>query len=170
MSGRRPAYVPTTSSRVRFTVIVALTVSSSLSTSQPAAVGWAAGPSNGASVVPISQCSPHGTRNTILPGTRIVSPVLLGIRSRRTTRWAPRLGRMRSDPDPSGWSGSAAHTPRRVDDRARRDLEVAAVEQVRGQDGLRPDGCPGSVRTPVARTRVSTTAPAAIAVLATASV
>ncbi len=68
MSGRRPAYVPTTSARVRSTSIVALTVSSSRSTSQPAADGWAAGPSNGASVVPISQWSGHGTRKTILPG------------------------------------------------------------------------------------------------------
>ena len=39
MSGRSPAYVPTTSSRVRSTSIVALTVSSSRSTSQPAADG-----------------------------------------------------------------------------------------------------------------------------------
>ena len=49
--------MPTTSSRVRSTSIVALTVSSSRSTSQPAADGRAAGPSNGASVVPISQWS-----------------------------------------------------------------------------------------------------------------
>ena len=82
MSRHKPAYVPTASSRPRLTSIVALTVSRSLSTSQPAAVGCAAGPSNGASVVPISQCSPHGTRKTILPGTRIVRPVLFGIRSR----------------------------------------------------------------------------------------
>ena len=58
-----------------------------------------------------SQWSGHGTRNTILPGTRIVRPVLFGIRARGTTRCAPRLGRMRSEPPPNGWSGSAAQTP-----------------------------------------------------------
>ena len=167
-SGRRPAYVPTTSSRVRSTSIVALTVSSRRSTSQPAAAGRAAGPSNGASVVPISQWSGHGTRNTILPGTRIVSPVLFAIRSRGTTRWAPRLGRMRSDPPRNGWPGSAAQTP------VASTTALVAISNalpVSRSSAMSAAMVPGpAARRPVARTRVTASAPAAIAVRATASV
>ena len=134
MSGRSPAYVPTTSARVRSTSIVALTVSSSRSTSQPAADGRAAGPSNGASVVPISQWSGHGTRKTILPGTRMVRPIVLGIRARGTTRWAPRLGRIRIDAPLNGWSGSAAQTPVASTTAPGRDLELGAGRQVLGAE------------------------------------
>ena len=41
----------------------------------------------------------------------MVRPIVFGIRSRGTTRWAPRLGRIRIDAPLNGWSGSAAHTP-----------------------------------------------------------
>ena len=42
----------------------------------------------------MSQWPGHGTKNTTLPGTRIVNPEAAGMRSRRTMRCVPRLGRM----------------------------------------------------------------------------
>ena len=54
-------------------------------TSAGVAVGRSGGPAHASSVLPISQWFGHGTRKRTLPGTRIVSPVRLGIRSRRTT-------------------------------------------------------------------------------------
>ena len=155
MSGRSPAYVPTTSSRVRSTSIVAFTVSSSRSTSQPAADGWSGGPSYGASVVPISQWSGHGTRKTTLPGTRMVRPVLFGIRSRGTTRWAPRLGRIARERPRNGWSDWAAQTPvastiARVGMRERRTgrqiLGVDAGDDAEGAIGPQAGGADPSDR------------------------
>ena len=84
----------------------------------------------------MSQWSGHGTRNTILPGTRMVSPVVAGMRDaghdevgattrqdahRRAAERVARLGR----PDAG-----------RVDDRSGPDVEVAAGHDVvvRGHD------------------------------------
>ena len=169
MSGRSPAYVPTTSSRVRSTAIVAFTVSSRRSISQPAADGCSGGPSNGASVVPISQKSGHGTRKTTLPGTRIVSPVLFGIRSRGTTKCAPRLGRMSSERPRNGCEGCAAQTPLASTIALVGMWRAAPVARSSASTASITPNVP-SVRIPVARTRVTATPPAASAVRVTASV
>ena len=165
--GRRPAYVPTTSARVRSPPIVSLTVASRRSTSQPAALGRPGEPSNGASVVPMSQKSGQGTRKTIC-GTRTDIPTVDGMRVRGTTRWAPRLGRIPIDDPPKGWPGAADHTP---------VASTTVVARMARSAPVSPSRASSDARRPVplqlvARTRVTATGDAASAraVRTTASV
>ena len=94
-----------------------------------------------------------------MPGTRIVNPAVAGIRSRGTTRWAPRLGRIRIDGLANGWLGFGRPDARRIDDRARPDIELVAAEQVARAEASRAHRCAGSLSTAVARTRVTATGP-----------
>ena len=138
MSGRSPAYVPTTSSRVRSTSIVALTVSRSSSTSQPAAAGSrrrALERGVGRADEPV--VGPRDEEDDLAraPGSSARS----GSGSARAAR---RGGRR-------GWAGSAssrprtgdrARPPRRRSHRRRRavaDLEVGAGHQVRRREAPR---------------------------------
>ena len=91
-----------------------------------------------------------------MPGTRIVRPVLFGIRSRRHDEVGAAAGQ---DPQRSGLAERMVRLGRpdagRVDDGPGRDLELAAVEQVGREHRLDAAPCPGSARMPVARTRVT---------------
>ena len=60
--------------------------------------------------------------------------------------------------------------PGRIDDGAGRDLELVAGREVDDLEDVDRPGLAGSERMPVARTRVTARAPAAMAVRATASV
>ena len=117
--------------------------------------------------MPISQKCGHGTRNTTLPGTRIVRPTSLGIRSRGTTRWAPRLGRRRVEPPDRGDDGSAPHTPvASITTRARTSpLAPVSVSHTRA-----PTTRPPSSSRDSARALVTIVAPSSRALRATASV
>ena len=89
----------------------------------------------------MSQWPGHGTRNTTLPGTRIVSPEAAGIRSRRTMRWVPRLGRMSVVAralDRERAVRQARPDAGRVDDRPGADDEVVAAELVADVDAGDP--------------------------------
>ena len=106
---------------LQVTSIVALTVSRSLSTSQPSAVGRSGAPSTAhpSSRRARSPATARGRRSCRARGSS--ARRCAGMRDRGTTRWAPRLGRMRIAPPPNGWTGRPP-TPRRVDDGVRPDV------------------------------------------------
>ena len=160
ISGRSPAYVPTTSSRRRSTSIVALTVRSSWSTSQPSAAG-----SSRRSLV-----RRIGRADQPVVGPRHEEDDLARARgssgracsgSVRAARRGERRGSAGSarEPPPNGWSGSAAQTPV-----ASTTARVRISSSVAGRArSLRPHRMEGVTRdsrsvSPIARTRVTATA------------
>ena len=89
------------------------------------------------------------------PGPGWSARSVFGIRSRGTTRWAPRLGRIRSEPPPNGWSGSAAQTPVASTTARVRISKVAPVSRSSARNAPRSRRLVESARRPVARTRVT---------------
>ena len=78
------------------------------------------------------------------------------MRSRGTTRWAPRLGSKRIDGLANGWPGSAAYTPvASTTTRAR--ISGAPPPLVSVAETVRSAPAPGSGFKPVARNRVTAT-------------
>ena len=169
ISGRSPAYVPTTSSRDSSMSSAPFTVPRISSTSSALAAGRSTGPWYGLSVVPMSQWRGHGTRNATRPGIRSVIPPRAGMRSRGTTRWLPSDGRTLNDPAPNGRSGIEPQTPVAS---STADARASKVAPVTTSWSTAPATRSPSRIGAVARTRVTAiAAPAACstAVRATAS-
>ena len=160
---------PTTSARVRSTSIVALTVSSSRSTSQPAADGRAA------------RALERRVRGADQPmvGPRHEEDDLAGhpdgeahVVRDPCSRHDEMSAATRQDPERcrhERWSGSAAQTPVASTMARVRISRSAPVSRSIADSVSVPTPVPVD-RRPLARTRVTATPPAAIAVRATASV
>ena len=76
------------------------------------AAGWNLSSRQSVSVVPSSQCRPHGMMNSTLVAVRRITPVSSCTRSRGTTRCTPLEARTRNLPrsPTSPWT-SSVHTP-----------------------------------------------------------
>ena len=86
------------------------------------------------SVVPMTQWAGPGTRKQTRPGILSVSPYRLGMRSRRTTRCAPRLGSMDCEsPDANGPSGRDAQTPVASTTTSARISSLVGGQRIRGE-------------------------------------
>ena len=170
ISGRSPAYVPTTSSRVRSTSIVALTVSSNRSTSQPAADGWSGGPSIrrvGRADQPVvgprdEEDDPAGDPDR-QPG--LVRDPFAAARRGGRRGWA---GCSATDHGTGGRAGPPRRRSRRRSPGSGCRRAAPVIRSSASTASITPNV--PSVRSPVARTRVTATPPAACAVRATASV
>ena len=121
ISGRSPAYVPTTSSRVRSTSIVALTVAEQL-VDLPAGGGRMLGGPVVGRVRRADQpvVGPRDEEHDLARAPGSSARPCSGSASRGTTRCAPRLGRMPHRPARERMGGFGGPDAGRVDDGARR--------------------------------------------------
>ena len=154
ISGRRPAYVPTMSSRRRSTSSRPVDGREQL-VDLGGRSPWADRSGRGRARPSCRSASGpgHGTRNTTLPGTLIVSPTELGIRSRRTTRWAPRLGTIRVDPPRQRGRRIGGPDPGRVDDDSGPDDRPCRRRARHGRAPRRPGRSPRSGPRPQPESR-----------------